>query len=649
MDTATALIKSGATPDVLRFVNETRNTIVNGTQLAIESEHSAAQKAIDDSIAGLQSIVANYTNAIDTSTDDESRDNATHAHHLCRSEEAAECASSRKCHIELEELWKIVVVEEKKLHDCHEKISLQWCVAPPMLEPDLSCPEGMGCPWDWANQMSVDSYTYPSIAFTQPLIASRSLAITNFECYITQRPIVVKAWKEWEAKVILCQGIDANWDAKAEKCDKLQDDQDSAWCTQAVKERNAGAEFGVEWAEALATHNELVRSTKAQELDRNMEWTSLHIVTCLLDVIYVSVTRSIDDDVPCITEESDPEKVRLDIDTCHQVTENLTNSCPKADFACDDGKCTCLTIIYPPPPALPPLPPVIEYPCTPAYVALHHFLLPEPFRSNYVDTGYQTGLQYGWPGCAAPRVCKPCLGMEDPVPDDTDETGSHICHHHENYLMPGQMDLDSFRCLSPDDEDRPQCVKATLRCNTHSNCVDGSDEIGCESDWGPPVLTPPVDCPSDTLSFQHLMQCGGGKCISAAGECNEFSNCENGKDELSCGCTGSPVVEVTATSGRVATTISGCGSDTEVFSDRDYLFTDMGGFDSSFTFIKIANDDKDTSEDHVMLRVTIHEPVTFFCGVFGIILSFVWYLAIFVRWFVAKGRVHSPRRSHLQR
>jgi len=202
--------------------------------------------------------------------------------------------------------------------------------------------------------------------------------------------------------------------------------------------------------------------------------------------------------------------------------------------------------------------------------------------------------------------------MEDPVPDDTDETGSHICHHHENYLMPGQMDLDSFRCLSPDDEDRPQCVKATLRCNTHSNCVDGSDEIGCESDWGPPVLTPPVDCPSDTLSFQHLMQCGGGKCISAAGECNEFSNCENGKDELSCGCTGSPVVEVTATSGRGVTTILGCGSDTEVFSDRDYFFTDMGGFDSSFTFIKIANDDKDTSEDHVMLRVTIHEPVTFF-------------------------------------
>jgi len=106
-------------------------------------------------------------------------------------------------------------------------------------------------------------------------------------------------------------------------------------------------------------YDEAVIAKSANEQDRKNEWETLKIVQCLLDHVHSTVVDSIETGAPCPTIDSDPDGVTLAIEDCHIVTRG-----------CDEGSMTAhLCLTWCEKPSVPPLPPVEEPACTPAYIA----------------------------------------------------------------------------------------------------------------------------------------------------------------------------------------------------------------------------------------------------------------------------------------
>merc|ERR1719456_628965 len=224
METATKMMKNGATPDVITFI-ETTITEVNQDVLgSIVDEHQRDQQLIydllarfDAAIAAMEACAASVRQA---HTD---REAASHAHQLCRSSEAIDCARSRKCEEELEELWTIVKIEEEEMRRIHWAIHGEWCVGPAPPHP------GLGDPFQWTleeswegPETSQSTDPYPVVDLTPDVIEFRRFSVEYFGLYIAQKPRVELAWTNYNAKLIECAALEETWELKVEECDAAQ-------------------------------------------------------------------------------------------------------------------------------------------------------------------------------------------------------------------------------------------------------------------------------------------------------------------------------------------------------------------------------------------------------------------------------------------
>jgi hypothetical protein len=281
----------------------------------------------------------------------------------------------------------------------------------------------------------------------------------------------------------------------------------------------------------------------------------------------------------------------------------------------------CLTWCEIPPE--PPLPPVVEPACTPAYIAWQQGSFYDVLENRFItefleaDTAYPseplvnyftTLSSAGWAGCAPPLVCVDCEGIVTAPVLETYAADAHVCHLHEQYLSPGQSNYDSFKCLDG------TCTSMQGRCNGISNCADGSDELGCDASQNifvPAYVATDAPCPAD-FSSDVYFQCSNSNCIEKVGLCNGQSNCADGSDESHCSASLVTSTTIESTSGKVATveTVQTTTS-VQVFHDRSYHFESLGDL-AGKTFVKYNNDDKMTDHLHVMSKIRTTEPTTVF-------------------------------------
>ena len=76
-----------------------------------------------------------------------------------------------------------------------------------------------------------------------------------------------------------------------------------------------------------------------------------------------------------------------------------------------------------------------------------------------------------------------------------------MCKHNHEHLRSGQMDWDTFKCLSAD-----QCVRSEGHCNEVSNCDDNSDELGCDIPWSMPSVLQSEEC-KDPFILELQFRC----------------------------------------------------------------------------------------------------------------------------------------------
>merc|ERR1719453_49814 len=355
METATKMMKNGATPDVITFI-ETTITEVNQDVLgSIVEEHHRDQQLINDLLAEFDAAIAEME-ACAASIEQQhvEREASSHAHKLCRSEESISCARSRKCEEELEELWSIVKIEEEEMRRIHWAIHGEWCVGPAPPHP------GLDDPFNWqisahseGDETSQSVHPYPAVDLAPDVIEFRRFSVEYFGLYIAQKPRVELAWENYNRKLLECAALEETWTLKVDDCDDLQTTLHEQACEHAHSNRQCAANFGHEYHMTMIAYNNAVTTVRQLEYDRKREWETLHIVTCLLETVYTHVIHSIQTGEPCPTTESHPEQTAAEINTCHVVEESMTAN---------------LTIDYPPPPPPPTLPPPVPPPCTDAYI-----------------------------------------------------------------------------------------------------------------------------------------------------------------------------------------------------------------------------------------------------------------------------------------
>jgi hypothetical protein len=591
METATKMMKNGATPDVITFI-ETTITEVNRDVLGvIVDEHNEDQQLIDDLLARFDAAIAEMVAcAASVRQQHTDREGMSTAHQVCRSDEALSCARSRRCEDELEELWRIVKIEEQEMMEIHWAIHGEWCVGPDPPQPILDDPFR----WQITDHMegaetSESIHPYPLIN-NDHVIEFRRFSVEQFGHYIRQKPIVEHAWENYNRKLLECAALEETWTLKIDDCDELQTTMHDQACMHASTNRECASNFGHEYHATLITYNDAVTAIRLKEYDRKREWETLHIVTCLLETVYTHVIHSIDSGEPCPTTESHPEQTVAEINTCHIIEESLT---------------TNLTIDYGEVPIPPELPPVIEPPCTAQYIWEEtHF--EAAIQTSHSGTIESEGLgefftilsAYGWAGCAAPKACIPCESTDLVV--DPEYTTNSVCKAHQAHLSPGQMDWDTFRCLNGE-----QCIQSDGRCNGAANCDDGSDEQGCDTSWGTPAVLGAQECNED-FSPDVQFRCGDNSCTHVAGRCNGVNNCADGSDEDGCPST-TQGLTLEAFTGYTATIVAP-EVNSLVFTDRTYVFDSLGSF-STTSYIRMSNKDKHIRHSHVQMKLRLPQPM----------------------------------------
>jgi len=594
METATKMMKNGVTPDVVTFITTTIEEVNQNVLGQIVDEHNRDQQLINDLLARFQKAVDDMEEcAASVAQAHEDRTQASITHKMCRSGEAIDCARSRKCEEELEELWDRVKIEEQEMRRIHDAIHGEWCVGPAPDHP------GLADPFHWqitsyseGAETSESENPYPEVDLEPVVIEFRRFSVEYFGHYIVQKPKVEEAWENYNAKLLECAALEETWTLKVDECDDAQDVVHDLACAHAQSNRQCASNFGHEYHMTELAYNEAVTAIQQLEYDRKREWETLKIVTCLLETVYTHVVHSIDTGEPCPTTESHPEQTEEEINFCHVVEESLTAN---------------LTIDYGTPPPPPPLPPVVEPPCTAQYIWDEHGSFTFEIQSSHSATiahegleGYFTVLSaYGWAGCAAPKACSPCEDADLIV--DPAYIGNEVCKEHHGHLQPGQLDQDTFKCLSGD-----ECIRSDGRCNGVQNCDDGSDELACETSWGVPALLQNEVCQDPFISDVQF-RCNDGTCTHIEGKCNGVNNCQDGSDEHDCATT-TIGVTLEASTGYEAT-IEQPSVGSEVFTDRLYTFTSLGSF-AGYKYVKTSNVDKHIRHSHVQTKLRLSQPET---------------------------------------
>jgi len=596
METATKMLKNGVTPDVVVFINSTITELNTNVLTSILDEHDRDQllineildsfdEAVTEMVLCRDSILAQQQDAAELST----------GHKMCRSDESLACARSRRCEEELEELWRRVVIEEGEMRRIHIEIHGEWCLGPAPPHPSLADPFQWTLSHHWeGDETSQSLHEYPIIDLEPNVITFRTFSVDYFRLYVEQLPRVEIAWERYNSKLIECAHLEETWQLHVEECDDMQNQARDSACTHGAINRQCASNFGHKYETLWIQYNWEVDAIRQLARDRRREWETLHIVECLLTTVYTHVIHSIDSGEPCPTTETHPEQTTVEIDYCHVVEESLTLH---------------LWIDFGTPPTPPVLPPNVPGPCTAEYIWDQYGSFSVELQSSHSQQIVGEGLEayftlisaFGWAGCAAPKRCIPCEEEELWIDPTYQQTAGQVCKIHHGHLRPGQMDMDTFKCLTGD-----QCVRSVGRCNEIANCDDGSDEVGCHTHWGIPAVLQSEECRVpfvDDLQFR----CADNTCTPMAGKCNGVNNCADGSDEVGCATTAHGVL-IEATSGYPAEIVTPELHD-PVFFDREYTFDSLGSF-TGHSYIKFHNQDKNIRDTHVQMKFRLPRPLT---------------------------------------
>jgi hypothetical protein len=369
MESATTMLKNGATPAVVDFAEETLGEVSGVVIPAIINESENDQRFIYSLHSRFQVIHETLqTGNQDVFQLNWEEQTLSGQHKNCRNEEAAACQGKRNCEMELYRLWTIWVTEEEDLREIHEHISGHFC--PPDANGTLHAFRVASVPW--------------------------------MQQYMAQKIVVDDAEWIYDNKIPECNHFNGVLDTQSSTCNSLQTRLEEKACAHASKITEVLTMYYNDHAQAASAYTCAVEEIMQLERDRKREWVTLQVVNCLLERIREQNGVPCDDSNGGVTEEVGVCEERHGLSVCSD----------------EEGE-PRLCLDYPPVPPHPDncpardqvigvcLPVVSVTPCCGGWEAQEYAGLPAVPLPPFSSTN---------PGCNAYPECVHCPDLPTPGP-----------------------------------------------------------------------------------------------------------------------------------------------------------------------------------------------------------------------------------------
>jgi hypothetical protein len=301
MESAKTLLQNGATPDVVEFASTTLNEITSDIIPAIEAE-SATDQAFVNQLhlrfqAALDALTQGNTQVFTLNQEEQS---LTSQHEQCRSKifggdssEEQMCINKRECETRCSILWgenyalgaiedpnSYVSIELESVRPAHDAFQNHFCTT----------------------NGTVDETRGTSNDLMKVWLAEEVRAVAAKDAYNT-----------------CIAGCDATHDAlnaKSDICNGLQGQLEAKACEHNTKIVEVMTEFYQAWSQAHSAYSCAVEEIRQLEEDRKREWTTLQVVTCLIDRIHERNGRPCDEETGTVDQQFTECEQRHTIDVC---------------------------------------------------------------------------------------------------------------------------------------------------------------------------------------------------------------------------------------------------------------------------------------------------------------------------------------------
>jgi hypothetical protein len=438
MESATTMLKNGATPAVVDFAEETLAEVSGVVIPAIINESESDQRFVYSLHSRFEvirtALASENAEVYQLNAEEQSR---SAQHKTCRDTEEEKCNGKRNCEMEMYRLWMKWVEEETELREIHGYISGHFC--PPDANGTLHAFRVASVPW--------------------------------MQQYMAQKVVVDEAEIAYDVHLPDCVVAHSMLDGQSATCNQKQTDLEEKACAHALKITETLDTYYTDFAQAQSAYNCAVEEIMQLERDRKREWVTLQVVNCLLERIREQNGVPCDDSNGGVTEEVGVCEERHGIAVCSN----------------DEGE-PRLCLDYPPiPPCPPPCPardqvigvclPVVQHtPCSGEWHNQEYEDLPEVPAPPFTDVN---------PGCNAYPECVGCPDMPTPTPQFIDscpgytvdgcQRGGEEGEHPLTFVrdVEGLADvrccsIDGLSCQSQDFEGGVDFL--TPNGNTHTQC-----------------------------------------------------------------------------------------------------------------------------------------------------------------------------------
>jgi len=303
------LLKTGATPDVVNFAQQTLDSITQSARPLILAEHHNDTLLLDQQETEFADIT-NKLNAflLEIQQRETEESMRSSSHYDCRALQRTECGEKLRCEQELEVIWGNVVFHEQKIMTFSDNIVHAWCA----LNPDKTA---------WEFRLREDS---------------------TFSGYLVAKQEVEYWWAQYHPKFAECTREREEWEERERICDEAQIVLEEASCAHSFKVADVRKTIREAWAAAIALWEATNARIQIAMTDRKSEWNTMGQVACLLNSIHDRASL----DIPC-----DQDTLGNPDETC------TTDVVPQSEL--DD-----LHIELRPNPPFPADPPIPPHPCT---------------------------------------------------------------------------------------------------------------------------------------------------------------------------------------------------------------------------------------------------------------------------------------------
>jgi len=286
---ATAMLRSGVTPDVETFANEVIDKINAQSIPSIMDEHKIAddlQKKQFLEFGDIQSQHQTASVVIGQATEQEAT--ARSSHTACRDLQQQACDMSTQCNATRAEKWRVVVDKEDLMNISYRSIQELWCVPGVEGEDD-------------------------SVIFERSFYDEN---VRIYETYKARKEAAALAWDDYKNQLPICDELTEAYLNQLAFCISNQTALEKASCKRANDVNTFNQKIKNAWTSASEAYTTLVNKTVEMATERQLEWQGVHTVKCLLDRIHDNTAS----ETPC-NENTDPEKIQGQIDSCHKAED----------------------------------------------------------------------------------------------------------------------------------------------------------------------------------------------------------------------------------------------------------------------------------------------------------------------------------------